>query len=357
MKSAQHRFDIASYRPNPEVRQWDIPSWGHPLGQWVFPLMIHFGEKLFPIGTAFSIGSKINFAVTALHNIREALKHEAGLKNWELSGSIKLTKAGFYLLHQAAIDRGRLRFNLWPLESVSAVPPSDVVVGYPQFDPSIRTLSSVVSFDLPSIAQTVWSIGYSDFKFPEGGIPFDAIRDHRFDWLSHYRHRLRVVEGTIEKVFVQRFTLGYVDGPCFAFDGEISHAMSGGPIMTTDGTILGANAASASSFFNKPTSIGSLLYPMLAMRIKYGASFGKLRLNASRSFLEMIAAGFIKTDGSEQRVGYRQGEMNQLHINPRLDPRMDGHIHDDFHGYQAGSKATRQKQPLLILTRKDAART
>ena len=74
-------IEIEKYRNDLSSRQWELPPWGHPISQGVFPLFITFEERLFPVATAFTIGRGVTFVVSAAHNIGEAWKYEGRLSH------------------------------------------------------------------------------------------------------------------------------------------------------------------------------------------------------------------------------------------------------------------------------------
>jgi hypothetical protein len=107
-------------------------------------------------------------------------------------------------------DRASGRFTFWPMETVEGAPPTDLVIGYPQFQPDFPTLVNRVSFDVPPIGATVWSIGYTDME-PKR-ISLEDLKTGKFNLLRDYRHKLKVVEGTVQRIFTQRFSAGFVEG-------------------------------------------------------------------------------------------------------------------------------------------------
>lgn len=58
-------LEIEKYRTDPAKRQWDLPPWGHPIEQGVLPLFISFDGNLYPVGTAFTVGSGVAFIISA----------------------------------------------------------------------------------------------------------------------------------------------------------------------------------------------------------------------------------------------------------------------------------------------------
>jgi hypothetical protein len=343
-------IEIEKYRTDPSKRQWELPAWGHAIAQGVLPLFISFEEHLFPVGTAFTIGRNIAFIVSAAHNIREAWKYEPRLSHLltarELPESIDLRRAGFSVVHHRPNAHGGIDMTIWPLENVQGAPPTDIVIGHPQFQSSFGTLVNRLSFDLPPIGERVWSVGYSCFQFPLEGIPLAAVRNGEFNWEKDYAHKLLVVEGFVERIFTQRFAAGFVEGACFTFDAEIAHAQSGGPVFSPEGTIRGVNSAGATHFFNRPASIASLLYPLLFTELRFGAQIGPLRFDATHRLIDLVIRGTIPTDGSEARVGYGQDDQTgSLYVNPRAEKAMNDFVHDDFSGYQSGKMATVETRP------------
>lgn len=347
-------IEIEKYRIDPFSRQWELPGWGHPISQGILPLFITSEDHLFPVGTAFTVGRSVPFVVSAAHNICEAWKDEPRLSHLltarELPKSVELKLVGFSVLHHRPNENGGITLNVWPLETVESAQPTDVVFGSPQFQTSFPTLINPLSFDLPPIGEKVWSIGYTGFEYPDGGIPLAEVRAGTFNWQRNYSHKLVVVEGFVERIFTQKFATGFIEGPCFTFDAEISHGQSGGPVFSPDGFVRGINSAGATLYFNKPTSIASLLYPLLFIQLRFGATVGPLRLNTSRPLINLIASGTIPTDGSEQRVGIRQDEITgSFYANPVAKKTMSTHLHDDFSAFQNNKKATTETRPVFRL--------
>ena len=355
MNTTSITVDIGSYRKNNCDRRWELPPWGHPLSQGVLPLFVTHDDHLYPIGTAFTIGRGVRFALSAMHNVRETWRHEHRLSHLltadGLPAAVQLKEAGLSLLYPRLKEDGSPeRLTIWPFETMEGAPPSDLIIGYPKFQTGLPTLVNRLSFDLPPIGATVWSIGYTDMS-PER-ISVDDVMTGKFSFAHDYKHKFVVVEGTIRRVFTQRFASGFVEGACFAFDSEIEHGQSGGPVMTTEGTIFGVNSASATRFFDAPMSIASLLYPILFHNLRFGAQMGPVRLNTTRPLFDLVGEGQIATDGSETEVAISRDEMiGAFSVSPRIPTECSQFVHDDFRSYQEGRKATVQTKPLYRLRR------
>ena len=337
--------DIRKHRSDPTARSWELPPWGHVLSKGVLPLFMKVEGRLFPLGTAYWLGGGVPFVMTAMHCILEAMRHEPHLERLAASGDLP-AKAGFkevalYVLHQDSFEDGRGKITFLPLESIDAGPPGDVAFGYPMFEAGRPRWSLPISFDPPRIGSTVWSLGYTAIS-PTDGIPWDDVQSGAFDWATSYSHRFVVTEGVVTRIFTQRFATGFNGGPCFAFDAEIDHGQSGGPIITPDGRVVGLNSATASSFFEAPMSLGSMFYPLLLTGLKFGlgitAPGASLRFDNRIPLIELIGRGAIATDGSERNVALHQVPgQDGWAIGPRV-PRDDHEfVHADFRAMLDGT--------------------
>lgn len=335
---------IEKYRKSPSESLWDLPVWGHPLAQGVLPLFFGVAGKLIPIGTAFTLGSTVAFVVTALHNLVEVFDHELRLQHLvrasTLPEAIDVREVEMYVLHQRVSDGdpSELRMTLWPLESFTGAPPSDVAMGFPQFDTTFPTLTMPLSFDVPAPGTRVWAAGYSEFRVPTGGIDLAAVRAGTFDWQQSYSHRFAIAEGHVDRIFTSRFSSAFVNSPCFTFNANVLHGQSGGPVFDTSGLIRGVISAGAEGFFDRPATIASFLQPLLFKSIRSGVKLGPVRINSARPIIDWIMQGVIKTDGSETRIpiGEQDGKYS---AGLQVPNEFQGFVHTDLQGYLAATPA------------------
>jgi hypothetical protein len=348
---AKIQIDLESYRPK-GATSWDLPPWGHPLSQGIMPLCASVADYLIPIGTAFVVSRRIALVVSAEHSIREALKYhvhgEQLRRRPQLPENITLDDMGLSVLHHRVIPNGCVEITVWPLEFVNGGQPTDVVFGSLQFQTTLPWLTIPLSFDVPRIGSQVRSIGYCGFHYPEGGIPLTSVQDGTFDWHSQYSHRLHVVEGQVQRIFLQRFASAYIEGPCFTIDAEIEHGQSGGPVLNTDGYVCGVNSA----VVNK-SSIISLLYPLLTINVSSGVSIGPARINVAQPLLELVCRGVVATDGSEEHVSVTTDEDDVLRIGPRIHNDDVIFTHDDINGYENGKQGTLETRPGLRIRKRN----
>jgi hypothetical protein len=92
-------------------------------------------------------------------------------------------------------------------------------------------------------------------------------------------------------------------------------------------------------FFDEPTTVGALFYPMFLLRLSFGVSMagGRFTFRATeRPMAELVATQAIRTDGAEE---------NQLHFTPESGGTRVGaafhkddaaFIFEDFAAFQAG---------------------
>jgi len=350
-----HSINLSDFRSAGETA-WSLPSWGHLISKCVMPLLISAEDRLFPVGTAFVLSKGVVLFATAEHNIREALK-----RCWRnnrlafehtITGNHDLSEGvGVWVLYHHLQPSGTVDVLLWPLETLCGPQPSDLVVCSPKAAPNLGTVSYDVSFDIPEPGTLVQCVGYSDFVFPEEGIPLGAVRNGTFDWKNNYDHTLWVIEGAVAYLFTQRFAAGYVQGPCFSISAEIPHGLSGGPAFSTaNGSICGVNSAGATAFFGSSTSLVSPLFPTLFTEVKFGFDFApNFRMNAVQSVAHFVARSSIKSRGTESSVNFSTEPDGTLRIGIRTRAALSGWVFDDFQAFQEGRPATLADGPVFHL--------
>lgn len=338
------------------AKSWDLPSWSNPLSMGVMPLFVCVSNHLLPVGTAFIISKEIVLVASAEHalpqELRNHIRRQLLCKKDRLPEDYALDDISLYVLHnRPRVQSSFADWALWPLESVSVAQPSDIIISCPKLASSIQTLSFPLSFEVPQKDETVWCIGYTDFQYPTGGIPLEKVCANNFDWDSSYQHKLRVVEGRVQRVFTEKFTNGYVEGPCFSIDSEIFHGQSGGPVLNSKGFVCGVNCASASNFFGHPASLISLFYPLMLTPIKCGLQMGPVRLDFTHPFCHFIGTGSIETDGSERLVHVLKEEDGSVRVGPLVYKEKSDGVINDFDTFIYGREPRLESRSVYVLRR------
>lgn len=341
MDDSKYNINVRDFQ-SPGEEEWDLPSWNHPLAQGIMPLCVIANQHLIPIGSAVLV-SKLGVIATAAHVISEALRNDPTAHRELLSGNCAKEHQAKHLqlavLHHRKIGSETTQVNIWPIENVQIALPTDLAFGFLKFQQSFPYMSFTLSPAAPRIGETVLSLGYCDFKFPEGGIPLQEIKDGNLDWDSKYSHRFHVSEGKVKALFLQRFARGYADGPCFLMDSNIRHGESGGPVFNSAGNICGVNLGGAIILTNEKNSLASLIYPALTIKLKFTLQLANyFSFKVHNPLLNLISRRGIKTDGSE-RLANIANVGDQFRIDPLIHRDDANNTFTDFHGYQNSQPA------------------
>ncbi len=331
-------------------REWELPPWHTLWGRAVFPLMIANEERcLFPLGTAFSF-SKLGHIFTARHNVEGGLKQHHpnkdqfirdGLTAARRSGNID--HAQFAIVSQGPNPkRGDVSLDVRGLDSIHAAPPTDLIIGNFLNDESASLIPTIVpriTFAPPRVGEIVRCVGYCDSVVPDIGLSLDEIRSGRLNPYEAFRHRLIAVEGKVKNFFINGLTSSFVEGPCFTIDAEAPNGLSGGPIFNSDGSICGAVYSGASMFFEEPTTVGALLYPIFLLELSFGISManGRFKFTASgRPIADLVATQAIRTDGAEEKQLHFTHEEDGVRVGAAFNKEDAAFIFEDFKAFQEG---------------------
>ncbi len=329
----------------PGQDSWVLPPWGHAISLGVYPLLTGARGILELVGTAFSF-SNIGFVGTALHSILEVCKAEGiPLPDLRASGErrqpeIRLRNATLAVLHHTVSEDNSINATIRPLQTVDAFPPSEIAIAFPRFQTDLPFFSLPLSFDVPRVGSVVKCIGYTSAGAGTHKIDLAAFEDGGVSVPITYEHTLQVTEARVTDIFVRQFASRFVEGPCFAIDAELPHGMSGGPVLNEAGFVCGVVAAGASTFFARPASLVSMLYPIALGTVRFGATMGPITVNAKRTFADLAVTKAIATDGSEMRLAF-SGDHELGGVCPLIAKADSRSVHDDFASMQAGTGGTR----------------
>jgi hypothetical protein len=337
---SKSKINVRDYQKTGE-RSWDLPTWNYPLAQGIMPLCAIVNEHLIPVGSAFLI-SKLGIIATAAHVVQEALReddvaHEAIISNAK-NKEYSVKNVQLAVLHHRQISDQNIEVNVWPIENIQIAKPTDVAFGFLKYQQKFPYLSFTLSPAAPRIGEKVLCLGFFDSKFPDGGIPLKNINDGTFDWNNAFSHRFHVTEGNVEALFVNHFCKVYADGPCFLLDCELEHGQSGGPIFNSEGNVCGINLGGASILLGKESSLASMIYPALAVKIKFSFDMADaLHFTATQPLINLINNG-ITTDGSEKLARLTEVDC-EVRVDPLIHHEDANSTFKNFHGYQDSNPA------------------
>jgi len=337
-------IDIDGYR---EAGQsvWDLPPWNHPIGQGLFPLFLNLSsDRFIPIGTAFCV-SHLGLVATATHCIEEAFKYEGSGRGYSRRKKRTLERTGLNILHHYQLEDGNTRLSLWPIENANGGMQGDVVFGFIPPLPGAPLLNIGLSPGIPRAHTVVKTIGYCEFKYPEGGIPRSAVDSGTFDWEHDYSHKLRVSEGTIDAIYLRRYLRGFGDGPCFQTNALTGHGQSGGPVIADNGYACGIHWSGLDELQGSAGSLASMIYPLLAIDIKTAFRFGdRVTFNTTNPLALLIATGAIRSDGTE-RLARMVRTPDGIRIDPMVHKDDQPFVYDDAHARAEGRSEFSEKRP------------
>ncbi len=319
-----------------EQNSWVLPAWGYPMSACIMPVFSLYKGKLTPVGTSFLI-SKFGLIATAAHVIQEALREATKVHQAIVNGScekeLSVENVELFVLHQSILEDGKFRATIWPIVNVQIAYPTDVAFGCLKSPFSFPTMTFPLRPAAPRIGDTVFSMGYCESQYPDGGIPFQEVLAGKFDWHRDYSHRFMVMEGKTKALFIEKFATGYADGPCFMTDSDIKPGQSGGPVFNSEGSICGVNLG-GSSLFIEHTSLASLIYPALAANLKFSTSIPSgFSFNLSQPLINFISEGCIITDGSEKLARISKIGAAFL-VDPQIHSDDASSVFRNFHDYQ-----------------------
>jgi hypothetical protein len=297
-------------------------------------------------GSSFLV-SPYGIIATAAHVVQQSLDDDQMARRAFLSGNCDKEQIVKYsqlaVLHHIKISNQSTQVNVLPIENIHIAYPTDLAFGFIKFQESFPTMSFTLSPSAPRIGENIISIGYCDTKFPESGIPIDAIKDGTFRWDRDFSHRFHAVEGKVNALFLTNFAKSYGDGPCFLTDSDIKHGQSGGPVFNSSGNVCGVNLGGSSTMTNSQSSIASLIYPILPIRLKLSFSPTKsFKVNAYHDFISLIERGIINTDGSE-RLAKIIHENEKIRIDAMIHIEDAGFSFENFKEYLAGNSVSKIK--------------
>jgi hypothetical protein len=312
-------LNVEAYREGDEST-WELPL-SHPLTAAVAPLFVASKGRLHPVGSAFMVSS-LRIALTANHNLSHVLGfHHSPSRARRLADDperkhYRLDDLNLYLLLSGLSEAGEPASRLWSLKTTHTPRPADLAYAVldRKGDDGFRFMPLGLSPAVPRKGSRLSSIGYCDFSYPEGGIPLDAVHSGSFEFSKDYSHRLIVCQGEVDLIFSRKVASGFLEGPCVRTNYDIPHGLSGGPALDERGYVAGVNSAGGRELFGHSSSLVSLIYPSMQTRVDLAAvnALDRSRIASVRPrVLDLVLMGKIKTDESEQLLGFSDTDSDE----------------------------------------------
>jgi len=306
---------------------WEIPL-QPPFQHWAVPIAVIENGNLRRVGTGFHF-SRLGHLFSAKHCVDEALEHRD--RGRDLSRRLSPVRPQSQLCVVRAGDSEPFELTGLPVQTVSAPEPTDLVCLTTMFQEALPQITVPLSFALPDIESSVYCFG---FPTSDGSL---------------FPRSLRAVEGRVKAYFPPGFDRGFMRGPCFLVDSEVLPGMSGGPVMNEGGAVCGVVSAGAESFVGEPGCLVTPIYPFLLTPMTvHAAPAAKLRINGTLDFLDLCARGYVRTDGTEQRVHFAEFE-DGVEIGPMIAQRNSHAVFDSFQAYQDGRPSTPVNEPRMVV--------
>ncbi|MBN1777451.1 MAG: trypsin-like peptidase domain-containing protein [Clostridiales bacterium] len=274
----------------------------------VFPI-IHDNEKsLDLLGTAFCISSN-GFLLTAKHVLKDLTdkkEREGVVKN----GVIDFTELNLYVLYctNIVLVEGQYFGGLLPITNITYSNESDIAlltIDIPTIDDvRVPLMQFTLSPGIPKLYQQTMAIGYSKKLVTFNG---DLSRFQRT-----INNSLNASKGEIVEIYGNKRDSILLKFPCFRTNARYDHGMSGGPIISVNGGVIGIITMSLSTEDSQEPyySHGVLLPPLLVMKAKYRESAdSKIKEDY---IYDMAQAGYFSIDDSLKQIRVTRNRDNRI---------------------------------------------
>jgi hypothetical protein len=270
---------------------------GHPLKRHVLPVVAARGTtpsdiEIRDIGTCFAVTSD-GLALTARHVIEEAVGIASGSSIENFSPSPDGWWIGaLYAIDEKTLDGSRswlllpvTRAHLHVGHDVGAIHlnlPVDTRTNTP-----IRLAIARLGLQIPNAGDLCFAIGYHGLKKTDGSGSEKALQ---------LLNNFSMSRGHVEEVHFPQRDGVLMPYPCFRASAQFEGGMSGGPIMTQGGSIIGMVCKSYSIAPGEPQiSYGALICSSLLLPIYCKKPDGT---EGDMFFYEFMQSGAVVTDDS-----------------------------------------------------------
>jgi hypothetical protein len=289
-------------------------AFGSDMQKVVMPIFAEEGDNIASTGTGFVIGDRL--MMTAAHVIRDALAK--GRRVLGQDGRW-LDANGLYAMYVSSERHGpQLEHYLGGLLPIDHVWCNDlmdiglcwlrvpVIAGKP-----LRLLRMPLSPGLPKVGDPITAFGYHGLSEP---LRADTEGNRELP----YNLKGSFSGGTILDVHELKRDSGMLPFPCFRTSARFDGGMSGGPVVNSKGSVCGVICAgSGRSSDGTYSSYASLLWIAMGSTINIAPHEGAPV--ESRTLMDLVSSGFIKTDGTENQITVTRSGNGQIEVGVRRE--------------------------------------
>ena len=259
-----------------------------PITKWALPLVARKDGEFFPSGTAILIAERL--ALTAQHVILDFMEQ---LGTTEVSPNN--FKHHFYLQAAQLIDGGESTV-LWNVSKIWRSAHTDVAFLYlePTVEESLSFNWKKVELDLRplEVGAEIVAFGYPNPDF--------SIEKSSGRTIATWNMDPSTTSGQVTQVFHKQRDSVMLSFPCYASDAQTKPSMSGGPVFSSEGRLVGliCSGMKLGAEDGQSLSYFSMLWPAMATPIAIDRTGHQKGI--TYPILELARDDFISAKGWHQ---------------------------------------------------------
>lgn len=270
---------LQSWVPLSEAAFGEIAAFSN-FQRGVMPLFVFDGDSFTPIGTCFCI-EQTGLCLTARHVVETFFKRRAeGVSNNEKIYAMYAVNGESGKLNGGALLVNRIEIN-WNLDIA--------IINLNCFTDQDRFPFVVATLDLrvPKIGEIVTGYGYSNMT-SKGYIKNNKIISNITQEISHS-------SGSVQEVFIPMRDRCFANFPCFQTSSRFDAGMSGGPVCSERGGVIGVVCSSIAPLDDgaEHTSCVSLVAPAALSHVSATFFNG---VSGTCYLWDMVRAGYVMAD-------------------------------------------------------------
>lgn len=265
----------------------------------IFPVVAKSGNAIRSIGTCFAI-SNHGLCLTARHVIEEI---ELSDETDDNGNRTFVNEVGVIYINPDSKELGSAGGPLFggfiPIRTVHLIDGTDVGLMHLNLpvhvgtDEFIPIPANRLSLALPSIADKVLALGYDQ-----------GIWSLKENCVNELHHNFKITQGEVTQIFPKMRDSAVMPFPCFECSATFLSGMSGGPVISHTGFVIGV-ITSSFEFDNDAQAVGyaSLLAPAMHIKLLAKAEDGSEKPCFLWDFVDGGAVNVERADAIIRRTG------------------------------------------------------